>query len=83
MLQVFMPYIASTVQYSTVLFVCFPDGLFKYIVSPLMVKSSISVCHWMALSYMSSMWDELSYQLASLNDCTVKVWEWISNFIQH
>ena len=31
----------------------------------------------------SNAWDELTYQFPKFNGCTVKVWEWISNFIPH
>ena len=28
-------------------------------------------------------WDELTYPFLSFNGCTVEVYEWLSNFIQH
>ena len=31
----------------------------------------------------SNMWDEIAYQFPNFNGAIVKVWEWISNFIQH
>ena len=31
----------------------------------------------------SKMWDQITYQFPHLNDCTIEVWEWISNFIPH
>ena len=31
----------------------------------------------------SNLWHEISYPLPNFNDCTVEVWEWISNFISH
>ena len=29
------------------------------------------------------MWDEITYPFPNVNDATVEVWEWISNFILH
>ena len=28
-------------------------------------------------------WNEITYQFPNFNGCTVEVWEWIINFIQH
>ena len=27
--------------------------------------------------------DEITYPFPNFNDCTVEVWEWISNFVSH
>ena len=29
------------------------------------------------------MWNEITYPFPNFNDCTVEIWEWISNFIPH
>ena len=31
----------------------------------------------------SNVWDEIAYSSPNFVDCTVELWEWISNFIQH
>ena len=31
----------------------------------------------------SKMWDEITYLFPNFNGCTVDVWEWVIDFIQH
>ena len=31
----------------------------------------------------NKVWDEITNQFPDFNGCTVKVWEWTSNFIPH
>ena len=38
---------------------------------------------WISNPMPINVWDEITYPFPNFNGCTVKVWEWISNFIIH
>ena len=38
---------------------------------------------WMRNHMPTQIWDEITYPLSNINDCTIKVWELISSFTQH
>ena len=35
---------------------------------------------WVSNHMFNKMWDKITYPFPNFNDCTVEVWEWISNF---
>ena len=38
----------------------------------------------MMINYIQyNVWDEIAYPVPNFNGCTIKVWEWISNFTPH
>ena len=38
---------------------------------------------WISNYIHNNVWDEMTYPFWNFYDCTVEVWEWISNFIPH
>ena len=38
---------------------------------------------WISNDMPSKVWDKITYRFPNLNDSTVEIWKWISNFIPH
>ena len=38
---------------------------------------------WISIHIHFKVWNEITYPIPNFNSCTIKLWEWISNFIPH